>query len=233
MCSCRSVIGEAYPTSHGRDRTVHSRHGKTGIRAQPRTNLVEDESVRSRIVNEHPRGQPDIRYERWTHGRGAMRVASPASKAVAPTVPSRSYICPAKRGKTAANVDRTALLAAIALAAIGRYAVTRYVNTAVKMNTVPAPNGIEPMIGPIQCTCLYVVKAMMKSPNDMSEECSVNGIRRRLTYWRENPPDLARYEPHFRRGISLQGLGLLCEESVPERLRREGNHHAQADTQEA
>ena len=131
MGSCRSDMKGAYPTSHGRDQALHSRYGKPGIRAQPRTNLVEDESVRSRIVNEHPRGQPDIRCERWTHGRGAMRVASPASKAVAPTVPSRSYICPAKSGNAAANDVRTAAFAAIADAAIGRYAVTRYVNTPV------------------------------------------------------------------------------------------------------
>ena len=89
---------------------------------------------------------------------------SPARSAVAPTVPRASYICPANNGKTAANVERSALLAAIALAAIGRYAVTRYVNTPVKMNTVPEPNGMEPMIGPIQCTCLYVVNAITNRP---------------------------------------------------------------------
>ena len=32
------------------------------------------------------------------------------------------------------------------------------------MKMVPAPNGIEPMMGPIQWTCLYVVNAMMYNP---------------------------------------------------------------------
>ena len=36
--------------------------------------------------------------------------------------------------------------------------------TAVKMKMVPAPNGIDPITGPIQWTCLYVVNAMMYSP---------------------------------------------------------------------
>lgn len=41
-------------------------------------------------------------------------------------------MAPANSGKAAANVDRIALLLAIADAAMGRYAVTRYVNTEVK-----------------------------------------------------------------------------------------------------
>ena len=68
-----------------------------------------------------------------THGNGAMIVVRPANNAVAPTVPKRSYIAPANRGNTAAKVDRSALLLAMADAAIGRYAVTRYVN--VDVNT--------------------------------------------------------------------------------------------------
>ena len=60
-----------------------------------------------------------------THGRGAIRVNNPARRAVAPTVPNVSYICPANSGKPAAKLDRTALFAAMALAAMGRYAVTR------------------------------------------------------------------------------------------------------------
>ena len=45
-----------------------------------------------------------------------MIVVSPARSAVAPTVPSLSYIWRAKSGKTAANVVRSAVFAAIALA---------------------------------------------------------------------------------------------------------------------
>ena len=68
-----------------------------------------------------------------THGKGAIIVVRPANNAVAPTVPNRSYIAPANRGNAAANADRSALLLAMADAAIGRYAVTRYVN--VDVNT--------------------------------------------------------------------------------------------------
>jgi len=68
-----------------------------------------------------------------THGNGAIIVVRPASNAVAPTVPNRSYIAPANRGNAAAKADRRALLLAMADAAIGRYAVTRYVN--VDVNT--------------------------------------------------------------------------------------------------
>lgn len=41
-------------------------------------------------------------------------------------------MAPAKSGKAAAKVDRNALLLAIADAAIGRYATTKYVNVDVK-----------------------------------------------------------------------------------------------------
>jgi hypothetical protein len=47
---------------------------------------------------------------------------SPARSAVAPTVPSLLYIAPANSGKAAANAERIALLDAMALAAMGRYA---------------------------------------------------------------------------------------------------------------
>lgn len=69
---------------------------------------------------------------RLTHGNGAMIVARPARRAVAPTVPSLLYMAPANSGNAAANADRSALLLAMAEAAIGRYAVTRYVNVDVK-----------------------------------------------------------------------------------------------------
>jgi hypothetical protein len=61
-----------------------------------------------------------------------MIVARPARRAVAPTVPSLLYMAPANNGNAAANADRSALLLAMAEAAIGRYAVTRYVNVDVK-----------------------------------------------------------------------------------------------------
>lgn len=60
-----------------------------------------------------------------------MTVVSPAKSAVAPTVPSLWYIAPAKSGNAAAKEDRTAELLAMALAAMGRYAVTKYVKTEV------------------------------------------------------------------------------------------------------
>lgn len=83
----------------------------------------------------------------------------PASSAVAPTVPSRVYIWPANNGKAAANEDRANALAAIADAAIGRYATTRYVNVPLKQRMKPAPKPVEAMMGTIQCTDAYVVKA--------------------------------------------------------------------------
>lgn len=55
-----------------------------------------------------------------THGSGTITAVSPARSAVAPTVPRRWYIAGANRGNAAANVDRSALLEAIADAAIGR-----------------------------------------------------------------------------------------------------------------
>jgi hypothetical protein len=79
-----------------------------------------------------------------------MIVARPARRAVAPTVPNLSYIAPANNGNAAANADRNALLLAIADAAIGRYAMTRYVNVDVKTKYIPEPKNIDAMIGTIQ-----------------------------------------------------------------------------------
>ena len=79
-------------------------------------------------------------------------------------MPSRLYIAGANNGNTAANKDLKALFEAIADAAMGRYAVTRYVKVDVNPNNIPVPNGIEAMIGTIQCTCGYVVNASQKSP---------------------------------------------------------------------
>jgi hypothetical protein len=94
-----------------------------------------------------------------TYGRGAINVVSPASKAVAPTVPSLWYIAPAKRGKAQPKLDRMKLFPAMADAAIGRYATTKYVNTEVKAKYTPEPKGKAAMIGTIQWTLGYVVKA--------------------------------------------------------------------------
>lgn len=87
-----------------------------------------------------------------TYGRGVIRVVRLARSAVAPTVPSFPYMELANRGNTAANDERSALLAAMADAAIGRYAVTRYVKVEVNTKYTPAPNGTEAMMGAIQCT---------------------------------------------------------------------------------
>lgn len=84
------------------------------------------------------------------NGSGAISVVRPARSAVAPTVPRRSYIGPAKRGKAAANIHRRALLLAIAEAEIGRYAVTRYMKVDMKEKNMPAPSGTEAIMGTIQ-----------------------------------------------------------------------------------
>lgn len=89
---------------------------------------------------------------RATHGIGAARVVKPASSAVAPTVPRRWYICPAKSGNAAANDVRTKVFEDIADAAIGRYAVTRYVKMVEKQKRMPMPNGTDAIMGTIQCT---------------------------------------------------------------------------------
>lgn len=69
-----------------------------------------------------------------------------------------------------------ALLDAMAEAAIGLYAVTRYVNVAVKTKYVPAPNGIEARMGIIHGTLLYVVKARRNNPG---KEKTKNGAGRK------------------------------------------------------
>ncbi len=188
-----------------------------------------------------------------------MSVNSPASNAVAPTVPSLVYIAPANSGNTAANDERRALFAAIADAAMGRYAVTRYVNTPVKMKYTPAPKGMEPMMGPIQCTCLYVVKARMKRPVDgggcgqcrgldSKVRVRVGGIR---TQWSDDGADFGDDEAHLGGRVALELDHLACEQSVSTCIRRdmrhetgkgdapipvwlgaEGSKHAEADAQE-
>ena len=45
------------------------------------------------------------------------------------------------------------VFAAIADAAIGLYAVTRYVKMPVKQKRTPVPKGTEARMGTIQCTC--------------------------------------------------------------------------------
>lgn len=63
------------------------------------------------------------------HGSGAMRVISPARNAVAPTVPMRLYIWFANSGNAAPKHARMIAHPESAAAAIGRYAVTKYVKT--------------------------------------------------------------------------------------------------------
>ena len=60
-----------------------------------------------------------------TYGKGTAIVIIPANNAVAPSVPRALYICPANSGKAAPNEERAKAFAAIADAAIGRYAETR------------------------------------------------------------------------------------------------------------
>ena len=55
-----------------------------------------------------------------TYGSGAAMVMTPARSAVAPSVPSLVYICPANSGNAAAKDERMNAFAAIAEAAIGR-----------------------------------------------------------------------------------------------------------------
>lgn len=85
-----------------------------------------------------------------TDGSGAIIVVSPAKSAVAPTAPSRSYMYLATRGKVHAKTDLQKVLPAIAEAATGLYATTKYVNTEVKVKQIPAPNGMDAIIGTIQ-----------------------------------------------------------------------------------
>lgn len=106
-----------------------------------------------------------------------MTVVRPASNAVAPTVPNFAYIAPANNGNTAAKDDRMALFAAIADAAIGRYAVTRYVKVEVKTKYIPAPKGIEPMMGTIQWIPGYVVNANQNKPRIVRTSSSVTDRR--------------------------------------------------------
>jgi hypothetical protein len=89
-----------------------------------------------------------------TDGSGAITVVSPAKSAVAPTVPRRLYIYSAIRGKAQARIVLKKVLPAMAEAATGLYATTRYVNTEVKVKQIPAPNGMDAIIGTTQWTCL-------------------------------------------------------------------------------
>lgn len=97
-----------------------------------------------------------------------MRAESPANSAVAPTVPSLLYIAGANRGNPAAKDERSALFPAIAEAASGRYAVTRYVKVEVKTHATPKPNGTDPIMGRIQWTPLNVVNATQNNPESYS-----------------------------------------------------------------
>ncbi len=118
--------------------------------------MVENKATRKKEIS----AIAEHRVRLITHGNGAATVMIPAKKAVAPTVPILAYICPAKSGNAAANTDRTNAFAAITEAAMGLYADTKYVKVDVKHRRKPIPNAMDAIIGAIQCTCLYVVKAI-------------------------------------------------------------------------
>lgn len=71
----------------------------------------------------------------------------------------RPYIAFENKGNPAANDVRITAFPVSAAAAMGRNAVTRYVNVLVYTKQMPTPNGMDDMIGAIQWTCLYVVNA--------------------------------------------------------------------------
>jgi hypothetical protein len=79
---------------------------------------------RSKIKLEREFNTTEYNAVAETYGSGAIKVDSPANRAVAPTNPSRLYIAGAARGNTAPNTDRVKLLLASADAAIGRKART-------------------------------------------------------------------------------------------------------------
>jgi len=127
-------------------------HGELRLGPKPWPNLVEHKPTKERRkkkvefqINKEPN-----RKKKRTRGSGAINVVNPANSAVAPTVPILSYIAPENSGKTAANAALSAAFAAIADAATGRYATTRYVSTDVNTKYIPAPNGTEARIGAIQ-----------------------------------------------------------------------------------
>jgi hypothetical protein len=57
---------------------------------------------------------------------------------------------PANRGKAHANAHLRNEFPAIADAATGRYATTRYVSVELKEKEIDVPKGIDPIIGTIQ-----------------------------------------------------------------------------------
>lgn len=67
-------------------------------------------------------------------------------------VPNAWNIWIVNKGKAAAKELRMAELAAIALAATGRNASTRYKKTLWKDQSMPMPNGTVAISGTIQCT---------------------------------------------------------------------------------
>ena len=110
-----------------------------------KTNLGKEGEIKAEYqLNKEPK------RKKRTHGSGAINVANPTNNAVAPTVLIHSYVARENSGKTAANAALSALFAAIADAATGRYATTRYVSTDVNTKYIPAPNGTEARIGAIQ-----------------------------------------------------------------------------------
>ncbi len=79
-----------------------------------------------------------------TNGTGIISTLRPAKNADAPAGVNPSYICFAKSGNDAAHELLQNELAAMALAATGRYACVVYVKTLVKMKLMPMPNTTVP-----------------------------------------------------------------------------------------
>lgn len=99
-------------------------HGKLGLCPQPSPDSVEDKpSTETR----QPSRKKSLIPADGTHGSGANNVAKLATRAVAPTVPKVSYISCVNNGNIDAKQHLTKLLLAITEAAMGRYAVARYV----------------------------------------------------------------------------------------------------------
>ena len=97
---------------------------KLGLCPQPSPDSVEDKP--SADTRQPFRDKPLIPADK-THGSGANNVAKPATSAVAPTIPNVSYIAGVNNGNVAAKQPLMKLLLASTEAAMGRYAVTRYV----------------------------------------------------------------------------------------------------------
>ena len=92
-------------------------YGKLGLRPQPSPDLVEDKPL---TETHQPSHQKSWNSTDETHGRGANKVAKPATNAVAPTVPKVSYIAEVNNGNAHPKQLLKKLLLASTEAAMGR-----------------------------------------------------------------------------------------------------------------